>query len=711
MNVNPPDNERHLLLVGGGHSHAVVLRKLALSPLSGARITLVSAAIHTPYSGMLPGMIAGHYDYDATHIDLEPLARAAGVRLIRDAVTGLDLAGQRVLFAERPPLPFDILSLDIGSTPSMDAIPGARDHTLPVKPIARFLPRWEELKRRVLERESPPRLATVGAGAGGVELTLAVQYSLGRALQAAGRPADSLRIDLFFGSDEILATHPPKVRRKLSATLGRKGITLHPATRIAAVEAGALLADDGTRHPVDEVFWVTQAGAAPWLANAGLATDDAGFVAVDACLRSVSHPAVFAAGDVAAVLPHPREKAGVFAVRQGPPLEQNLRRVLAGADPEPFEPQRRFLTIISTGDRSAVASRGSWAFQGRLMWRWKDWIDRRFMALFSELPQPPADPAPERPLVEVVAQPGECGHDGGLRVSFRLHPPLDDPWVFGRIAATHALGEILARGARPRSAQLGLCLPGGEAASGVDGDEALRQIMAGAQGVFTQHETTVAGDATVSGDTLSLALTVEGSRDDSWELNPGSLVVGDALLLSKPLGTGVLLSAARRGLAKGRWILAALAVMERSLAQAAHIVALHDGRAAAQVGQGGLAGQLVQLLDGAGVGAQIALHKLPLLDGVLPLFPVVPPSAQALANRSAYAARLQPNPSADASTLARGELLFDPQLSGGLLVCVPAGRAEACLAALRGHGDSEAAIIGRVLPAPTGGPTVQLVGD
>ena len=735
MSRQPPRHPPELVLVGGGHAHAIVLRELALRPLPEARITLVAAAIHTPYSGMLPGMIAGHYSFDATHIDLQPLSRAAGVRLIRDTVTGISPDERLLTFAERPPLPYDVLSLDVGSTPSMDSVPGAREHALPVKPIARFLPRWDELHQRVLSSKEPVHLATVGAGAGGVELTLSVHHRLTAALATGGRPAQSLSCHIFFGSDEILPTHPPRVRRLLTKVLRRRGITLHPSTRIASVEAHFLVAADGQRHRADEVLWVTQAGAAPWLAASGLATDPAGFVAVDACLRSVSHPEVFAAGDVAAVLPHPREKAGVFAVRQGPPLTENLRRMVAGASPEPFKPQRRFLTIVSTGDRFAVASRGSWTLKGRLMWRWKDLIDRRFMALFSQLPQPAGSDSPRLPLVEELSPSGARGdsmfaptiappvvdapadddavNEAELspatrtlpRAAFRLRPPIDDPWTFGRIAATHALGTLLARGGRPQSVQLAASLPGSPSSAN---DLTLRQIVAGAKAVLDEHGTALSTGDPLYGDELSLTLAIEGAPDDGQAEHGSAPGLGDLLLLTQPLGTGLILEAAFSGQAKGRWVLGALAAMERSLASAVAVAAQHGASARTMVDQRGLGGSLVELLDGTGLGAQIVVQHVPLLDGAQHLSRGTPPAARSEQNRRAFGAEVQPDPTASDTVLARGEVLFDPQLSGGLLLAVPQERADDCLARLHEQGHSEAAIIGAVMPRQANAPMVTL---
>ena len=373
----PASPIKDLLLVGGGHSHVTVLKEFGLKPMPGVRLTVVSREVLTPYSGMLPGLVAGHYRFEETHIDLAPLAQFAGARLVHDEVVRLDLAAKRAYCRAHPPLAYDVLSIDIGSTPDMTEVPGAAETAIPVKPISNFMERWEKLKARVLSAQGTVRIGVVGAGAGGVELTLAIQYAL-RQMLGGKRGAPRLEFHLF-NSTEILPTHNAKVRAKFRRVLAEREVSVHAGSPVEEVGRGWLRLRNGTKIPLDEILWVTQARAAPWLKEAGLATDARGFVEVADTLESVSHPGVFAAGDVAAMLNHPREKAGVFAVRQGKPLEENLRRALRGEPLQPFIPQTKFLGLISTGDRYAIASRDNWSLEGRYLWTIKDWIDRRFM--------------------------------------------------------------------------------------------------------------------------------------------------------------------------------------------------------------------------------------------------------------------------------------------------------------------------------------------
>lgn len=386
MTVGSPPIIKDLVLIGGGHSHVEVIKRFGMNGLPGMRLTVICRDVHTPYSGMLPGLVAGHYRFDEAHIDLGPLCRFAGARFYHDEAVGLDLANQLVSCRDRPLVPYDVLSINIGSAPDIAAVPGAATHAVAVKPISRFIVHWEALCARVLAAPGPVRIGVVGTGAGGVEMVLAMQYRLRALLAAAGRTDDHLAYTLFGRADHVLPSHPVSVQRRFARVLHDRGIRTITGQPIVAVEQGHLRRADGTCHDLGEMLFVTSARAAPWLRDSGLALDPEGFVEVGAALQSTSHPNVFAAGDIAAVIGHERPKSGVFAVRQGPPLAANLRRAIVGEALRDFHPQRDALSLISTGDAYAVASRGRWSVEGRSIWCWKDWIDRRFMRKYNELP-------------------------------------------------------------------------------------------------------------------------------------------------------------------------------------------------------------------------------------------------------------------------------------------------------------------------------------
>ncbi len=377
---------KNLVLVGGGHSHVEVLRNFAVNPIKDVRITLVCRDRHTPYSGMLPGLIAGHYNFDETHIDLEPLAQYCNAEFLQDEVIGLDPARKQVLCADHPPLSYDLLSINIGSAPATRQVPGADEYTVPVKPISRFFAHWERMRTRLLEEQKATHVAVVGGGAGGVELLLAMQFRLRQDRSAKGLDTEKLHFHLVTDKDSVLPTHDLRVQNIFTNELNARGIQIHNNCRVNDVRSGKLFCENGEALTFDEILWVTSAGAARWPAVAGLDTDTAGFIAVCDTLQSTSHPEIYAAGDIAAMIDHPRPKSGAVAVRQGPPLAENLRRHLQGMPARPYIPQPHYLAIISTGNRYAVATRGKWTMTGHWMWRFKDWIDRRFITKYSDLP-------------------------------------------------------------------------------------------------------------------------------------------------------------------------------------------------------------------------------------------------------------------------------------------------------------------------------------
>ncbi len=364
----PRVTSRTILLAGGGHAHVEVLRRFGERPAPGVSLVLVSPDRHVSYSAMLPGLVAGHYAQGETQIDLEPLARYAGARFVRDRVAALDPEGAEATTESGDRFRFDLASLDVGSTPDLD-FPGARGHATGVKPIGAFLDRWERVLADVAAGRTV-RIAMVGGGAGGVELLLAMHYRLSRI--AAPRPP---RLALVTDRTNL----PDAPSRALLARLREAGVEIHVGRGADRFdEAGVGLAGGG-HVAADVVFCATPARAAPWLAASGLACDGRGFVRVDDHLRSPSHPHVFAAGDCASQDGRDYPRSGVYAVRQGPPLARNLHAAAMGGRLAPFVPPRRTLALVSTGGRHAVAFRGRWSVAGAWVWRWKDRIDRRFL--------------------------------------------------------------------------------------------------------------------------------------------------------------------------------------------------------------------------------------------------------------------------------------------------------------------------------------------
>jgi selenide,water dikinase len=394
MQQNTQPIVKDLVLIGGGHSHAIALLMFGMKPLPGVRLTLITEASDTPYSGMLPGHIAGFYTHDECHIDLRRLAQFAQAQLYIDKAVGLDLKNNKVFCANRPSVTFDVLSIDIGSTPAMLSVLGA-EYAIPAKPVAQLLKHWYQLLEDVAENpEKLIRIGIVGGGAGGVELALSMQANL-LGIKKREKNFSQLEIHLFQRDAELMPHYHPSVRQLVTQLLMKRGMQLHlresvcqvAPNNFTSIEKSELniICESGLKVKCDRLFWVTQASAPQWLKTTELATDELGFILVDDTLRSLTHPHIFATGDIATMVNHPRPKAGVFAVRQGKPLFENLQRILLGKSPLPYKPQKQYLSLIGTGDKRAIATRGFLTLPPhKLLWHLKNSIDRRFMQRFSE---------------------------------------------------------------------------------------------------------------------------------------------------------------------------------------------------------------------------------------------------------------------------------------------------------------------------------------
>jgi len=369
---------KRLVLIGGGHAHVEVLRRFGMNPPAQTELVLVSPHPDTPYSGMLPGWIAGHYTRNDCHVDLARLARFSRCRFLQTSCNGINPDARLVFCENGQTLPFDLVSVDVGSRSPALETPGAVEHALAVKPIDQFMAAWEAICRRAAAGHAPRHIAMVAAGAAGTEVLLSMQHRLRRMA-----PALHTEFELIGDGPDLLPGHNAAVRAMFRRVLEARGVKLRPNSRVDRVDPGQLQLHDGPKIATELIAWATGASPSLWPACVGLATDERGFLLVNDALQSVSHPLVFAAGDIATVKNHPRPKSGVFAVRAGPPLEHNLRRALEDLPPVAWQPQHHALALITTGDRHAIASRGDLALQGDWVWQWKNWIDRRFMRRYK----------------------------------------------------------------------------------------------------------------------------------------------------------------------------------------------------------------------------------------------------------------------------------------------------------------------------------------
>jgi selenide,water dikinase len=712
-----------------------------MRPVRGARLTVVVDRPVAVYSGMVPGFVAGQYALEELEIDVRPLAMRAGARYVAAPAVGVDPVARRVLLDGRPSIAYDTVAFDVGSTVAGLDVPGVRQHALPTRPIGRFVALVDGVIARARAR-SPLRMVVVGAGAGGVELAFAFEARLRR------EGVRHVSVLLLEAGTRVLPGYPEGAVARVEANARARGIEIRCQAPVARVEADHVVLAGGETLGCDAVIWVTGAASLPIFRESGVETDAGGFVRTRPTLQSVSHDNLFAVGDCASFgegggLP----KAGVYAVRQGPVLIRNLRARVTGERLAPYRPQRDFLSLLNLGDGRALGAKWGAVAEGVWVFRLKDGIDRRFVRRFQVLERSgrmtpefarlgptmaddmpcggcaakvgesvltralerigvPADPA----VVLGLAEPDDAAavetERGEIVVSsidaFRAF--TDDPYLVGRVSAVNAASDLWAKGVSPRFALAQVSIPDEHPGHA---EETLYHVMAGARSAFDPEGITLIGGHTTSGPELTVGFAVLGFAPAAdGLLRLGGLAPGDRLVLTKPLGTGVLFHADMRGLARGEWIDAAVDSMVRTNAAASRIAREVRASAATDVSGFGLAGHLGEMLRASKMSALVDLGTLALLPGVADLLRQGLRSTFHEENaRARRALRVSPELSARPEV----DVLFDPQTSGGLLFGVPAERALAAVASLREAGDTRAAVIGEVMAPRADGALFEVV--
>lgn len=689
---------RDLVLLGGGHAHALVLRKWAMAPLPGAQVTIVNPQVKAPYTGMLPGFVAGHYRRDELDIDLVRLARQANARLVIDHAVGIDLDQKTIQLSASPDLAYDTLSIDIGITSRLVDLPGADKYLIPAKPLGPFSQAWSALIERAKTTDFSPHIAILGGGVAGVELALAMAFRLKTEIAGRGH------VQLIEAGSDFLRELRPQARKVLIRELERSEIEVTLKTQATKVsEQGVHVASDAQLIEVN--FIVSAAGAQPhvWLQNTGLELND-GYIAVDEHLRAIGVPDVYAVGDCAHLMHAPRPKAGVFAVRQAPMLFNNLRAELSGGQPQTYKPQKDYLKLISTGRKSAVTDKWGIGISGDWVWRLKDRIDRKFMDQFRATISMPATklPATVAHGVSEYLQQNEnpCGGCGAKLAQTSLTKGLGlashdmedaaiigpndnprilstdhlrafnaDPYVLAKIAAVHALGDVWAMGAAPEAVLSHIILP--PLASDKQ-TSMLREIMTGAREVMDASGAKIVGGHTSSGAELTIGFTISAPAGPNIVRQNGA-EDGDVIVLTKPIGTGVLLAAEMQQMADGGHYQAAIENMLRSQATASAILA-KAATAMTDVTGFGLAGHLLNILIASNVSAFLDGASVPVLDGAVE-------HAGAGIRSTLWASNMSQVDRVNMPDGALKDLFFDPQTCGGLLATIPEAKIETVLKA------------------------------
>ncbi len=698
-----------------------------MKPIAGVRLTLISPEPDAVYTGMAPGALAGLFAPEDVRIDLVRLAHFANARLVQASVTGVDRTARRLQVEGRPDIHYDLLSLNVGAAHARPDAPGADTHAVSVKPTGPLM--------QALAQRAPASVIILGAGVGGCELALAL----------ATRPVDPVRVTLIEVRDTLAPGAHPSLSRALERALRKAEVTLITRANVASVEAGGVTLAGARRERADMVIAAAGAQAPAWLARSGLECDAGGFVRVGPSLQTLTDARIFAAGDCASLTPQARAKSGVYAVRAAPVLADNLRRAAQGRALRSYRPQARTLHLVALGQGRSLAAYGPVTLEGRWASRWKTDIDTRFMRQFQNLPVLLPSPPPKdrldpdlAPPEDALTDPMRCAGCGGkvgrsaLDAALREFTPvarpdvrlaggddaailagpddddlvistdhfrafIDDPYQLGVIAAVHALGDVWAMGAKPQAALAHVSLP--LAAAKLQA-RTLRELTAGAACVFEREGASLVGGHTSEGAELSVGFTVTGRTPRGQAITLAGAQAGDALVLTKALGAGVILAGHMRGAAKGRWVAHALAAMSQPSGAAADLLIAAGARAMTDVTGFGLVGHALAIGAASNVSVELLSDAPAALPGALDLLDAgvrssLHPANAALADTASGAAWADIAPSAHQTS--RLDLMFDPQTAGGLLAATPAEAAQDAVAGLRALG-YDARLVGACMP-------------
>jgi selenide, water dikinase len=716
--------QQNVVLVGAGNAHLVFLKRLQMQPAAGIAVALVNESAVVPYSAMVPGHIAGEYAWDDITIDLVRLCRSANVRLVHARACAVDTSRRLVSFADRPPLAYDALSLGLGSVPAMPPAAAAASLSWPMRPLSGLVERLDHLAGG-LHAARPVRFAVVGGGVSGCELALAVAHRF--------RAHAGFRLTLLQGDDRLVPQMPAKAAAILLDALTKRGIDVRLGARATHADSSAVTLATGENLAIDVVLWATHAAPAGMLQSAGLPLSPAGFLLVGDTLQSTADDAIFGTGDCVTHAGHPDlVKNGVHAVRQGRVLFDNLLAYLRGQPLRHFRPQRRCLALMNLADGRALLHYGPVVATGRLQRRLKERIDRAWIAKFSESAAPSMRSPRESAPPEMRC--GGCGskvgpdvlsavlkrlkinrdnrivlgvHEGEDAAAHRMQPSLfgadpgrllevqtvdyfkafiDDPYLFGRIAAANALSDLYAMNARPFAALAIATLP---VARAPVQEALLFEMLSGAVHSLADAGVTLTGGHTTEGDELALGFAVTGHAEDGSLFQKKGLHVGDRLILTKPLGSGALLAAWMHARCRARWFTGLIDSMLQSNGPAGAVLRKFGIAACTDVTGFGLAGHLLEMLDASGVAALLHDSAIELFDGFTEVAAAGMLSTMHPANAKVSSRIDGPRPPP--------AWLFDPQTSGGLLAGVKAELANDVAVALRSAGFPRTAIIGEVV--------------
>ena len=716
-----------IVLLGAGHTNAHVLRMWKMKPIENAQLVCVSNYPIATYSGMMPGVLAGQYDIPDMEIDLVRFCASAGVRLVLGNVTGIDRDQRELQFSDRPPLAYDFLSVGIGSRPTTNGVDVKDDSKLvAIKPMQTFLKRLKTHLQTITKPQTKPRIAIVGGGIGSIEIAFCLDRRIKDTPESLGLKAgQQAEITLVTGSQRVGAGLVESTQNRVKTVFDSHGIQQQTGSRVKSIDGPRLQLADGSSHDFDLIIWATSAVAPELLSTFDLDVDDRGFLKTRPTLQTVADDNIFVVGDSGTMVDFDLPKAGVFAVRQGPVLWDNLQRSVWQRKLVSYQPQQSFLKLINTADGKTIAERGQRSFYGRWCWRLKNRIDQKFMRMYQDYTPMPMLPAPPTTDEDVMRCLGCGGKIGSQLLSSVLdelevpeHPnviigldqpddaaivktqdnqvtvttdffasPLDDPYLSGRIAVLNSVSDCFVMGAQPTGALAMIQLPLGHPRAQ---RQVMRELMAGAVEELNRAGAAIVGGHSIEGPRLLAGFTVLGNQISDPKTK-GMLKPGDQLILTKPIGTGVLLAALMQGKLPAKDYQPMIQSMLKSNQVALKLIDKFGILAMTDVTGFGLAGHAAEMLKASQCSATIRMDDVPRLQGCQRLIEAGVESTLTPDNRLA-AAKVQLG---DLNG-SRYASLFDPQTCGGLLLGLDPGSVDASLEFLANQGFEKSAVIGEV---------------
>lgn len=759
--MHRPLGSKNVVLLGIGHTHASLIKNFAMSPIEKVNMIGISNFPNATYSGMLPGVLSGQYQPEQMEISLPRLASAAKVPLILESVTKIDLPNRTIHFQDRAKIRYDLLSIATGSKPiALPTKTGSNplDQTLvSIKPMQTFLQRLEEaVERLVAQGESqsdPVQIDIVGGGLGSVELALCLPPTL----HLFGLKENQYKIRLISGSKNPPSGCLASVSKKILKIFEKRKIQCVTGTSVVQGGDGRLFLSNGESVKTDLCLFIGKSAPSDITNLIDVPKDESGFIITNDFLQSSNRPEVWAAGDSGSMKNYDLPKAGVYAVRQGPVMWENLKRWAKKLDPNPYTPQMDFLKLINTGDGSGIGQWKGISFQGKWVWNWKDRIDRKFMNMYQNPPQMMATDNPSDETNDHQMRCQGCGGKVGsasLRqvlddlveefdredqfspirkesssddVSITLLPekskaavtsvdtlpsPIEDPWYSGRIAVLHSLSDLWCSGVQPDQIHTSVEVPLGKP---IGQQDYLWQVMHGICYELTKHKTKLSGGHSMEGPRLTISVTATGFTDhDSIPKPKVGAQPGDVLILTKGLGTGIVLAGSMQG--KGHYLAyqAAIESMLTSNAIAMKLAADFDIHSMTDVTGFGLLGHLTEMLGGKDLSASldhqaIADAGFPFVEDLInqSVFSTMRENNELFLDSTAfedqwknYQQAESNEKSADPKSIAL-ELLLDPQTSGGILLTCPGDQQNLVLKILRSN-NQNARVIGEIHKNMTG---------